>query len=314
MEEITLSQLDGVQVGQAENRAAGTGCTAVVAPAGVTASVWSPGFAPGSRELELLRPENTAPAIHGLLLAGGSAFGLSAAAGVVRHLRELGAGFDTGFVQVPLVPAAVIFDYPGNQSHGALPDETLGYQAALAANNDPVKSGPFGAGLSATAGKVAGPEFASPSGLGSHGLAVGGLLVAVLAVVNPLGSIVDPDSGRIVSGLRRPDGTLAGKSEILETMRVRSLGLTAPDPGHTVLVVVGTNARLSKLGAYRLARMAGVGLARTIYPAHLMYDGDTVFALTTNTGPLVDDSWLGALAADVVSRAILNSVPGSGHD
>ncbi len=309
---ISISQLDGFSVGHAEDRTAGTGCTAILTPGGATASGFTPGFAPGSREMDLLRPENTVPAIHGLLLTGGSAFGLAAAAGVVRFLLEQGAGFDTGLVRVPLVPAAVIFDYPRNQSAGLLPDEAMGYAAARNATRDPVGSGPFGAGLSATCGKAAGMEYASPSGLGSYGVIESGVAMTALAVNNALGSIVDPDTGTVISGLRRADGSVAGRAEILEALRRRSPALSGTDPGHTVLAAVATNARLDKLGAYRLARMAAVGLGRAVYPAHLTLDGDTVFALSSNTGPEADLNWLGALAAEVLARAIVASVPGQG--
>lgn len=316
MAEITLSQLDGFYVGQAEDRQAGTGCTAILTPEGAVASYHLPGFAPGSRETDLLRPDSLTPVIHGLLLTGGSAFGLAAASGVVKFLREQGVGYDTGFMRVPLVPAAVIFDYPGNKSNGALPDEAMGYRAAAAADKSPVPNGPFGAGLSAACGKLAGPDRSSPSGIGSYGLTTDdGLMVAALAVVNPLGGVLDPDTGVVISGPRQEDGLLADKKEIMEILRSRTIMSTA-EPGHTVLVAVGTNARLDKLGAHRLARMASAGMARVVYPAHLMHDGDTVFALSSNTGPEVDPSWLGALAADVVSRAIVNSTPRfwTGHD
>ena len=309
MTEITLSQLDGFYVGQAEDRVGGTGCTAILTPEGAVASYHLPGFAPGSRETDLLRPDSLAPVIHGLLLTDGSAFGLAAADGVVKFLRERGVGFDTGLIRVPLVPAAVIFDYPGNKSGGTLPDEAMGYRAAAAADKRPVPNGPFGAGLSAACGKLAGPDRSSPSGLGSYGLKMDdGLMVAALVAANPLGGIVDPDTGAVLSGPRLEGGRLANKKEILEMLRAQTVK-SAADPGHTVLVAVGTNARLDKLGAHRLARMASAGIARAVYPAHLMFDGDTVFALSSNTGPEVDLSWLGALAADAVSQALVRSAP-----
>jgi L-aminopeptidase/D-esterase-like protein len=306
--EITLTDLPGLTVGHCADPAAGTGCTVVLAPDGVAASGRTPGFAPGGRETELLRPENLVQKIHGLCLAGGSAFGLAAASGVVRFLREKGAGFDAGQVKVPLVPAAVIFDYPGNKSGGALPDESMGLLAARAASSAPVASGPLGAGLSASCGKIGGPGLSSPSGVGSYGQEIGGVRMAALVVVNPLGSIVDPRTGRIVSGLRAASGALSSPEEILEAMNGPPAGEGA-FPGNTVLAVVATDAPLTKLGLHRLALMAASGIARAVYPSNTMLDGDTVFALSTRTGPAADASWLGALAADAVSRAILNSVP-----
>jgi L-aminopeptidase/D-esterase-like protein len=243
-----------------------------------------------------------------LALSGGSAFGLASATGVVRYLQENGFGLPVGSIRIPLVPAAVIYDYPANQSAGRRPDEAMGYQAAANASRAPVVSGPYGAGYSAASGQICGRALASPSGLGSAGLAgSSGLKVAVLVVVNPLGSVVNPQTGAIISGLKRSDGnSLADRSEIL---RALAQG-TDPEVGRTVLVVVGTNAQLDKLGAYRLARMAGAGIARAIYPAHLLFDGDMVFALSSREGPQASISFLGALAAELVSQAIVNSVPG----
>jgi L-aminopeptidase/D-esterase-like protein len=278
-----------------------------VAPEGVKASFCSPGFAPGSRETDLLKPENSVQQIHGLCLAGGSAFGLAAANGVVKYLREKGIGFEVGSIKVPLVPAAVIFDYPANKSQGSLPDEHMGYEAARTADTAKVESGPFGVGYSAASGKIGDPDLSSPSGIGSFGYEIKGLQVAALAVVNSLGSVVDPENGWIMSGLRKAQGGLASREEILE-----ALSKMAPDDGsvpkNTVLVAIATNANLTKLDLYRLSLMASSGIARAIYPAHLTYDGDTVFAISTGTGPLVDANWLGALAADVVSKAIIKSV------
>lgn len=307
MRHVTISQIDGFFVGQSENRASGTGCTVILTPAGAVASAYNPGFAPGSRETDLLKPENTIEKIHGLLLAGGSAFGLAAADGVIKFLKEKNIGLNTGFVLVPLVPAAVIYDYPGNISEGALPDSSMGYLAAVQAGKKPVASGPFGAGLSATAGKAAGAGRASPSGIGSFGYADSDLMVAALCVVNPFGSVIEPESGRIISGLKRPDGSLANREEILEAIKDSSFKMVNSGAGNTVLVAVGTNARLSKIGAYRLARMASAGLNRAIYPCGLVYDGDTVFVLSSNTGPEADEAWLGALAAEAVARAIVES-------
>ncbi|MDR1489745.1 MAG: P1 family peptidase [Desulfovibrio sp.] len=312
MDVIDLRFVDGFLVGHAEDREAGTGCTAVLTPAGASASVYTPGFAPGSRETALLRPESSPQEIHGLLLAGGSAFGLSAASGIVRFLREQGVGLDTGAIRVPLVPGAVIYDYPGNKSQGLLPDEDMGYRAARAAGGKACMRGPHGAGVSARSGKIGGHERSSPSGIGSAGMTDDGLQLAALAVVNPLGSVVDPADGRIVSGLRRPDGSLASHGEILAAVKDAAGRMGDGAPGHTVLVVVGTNARLDKLGAFRVSRMAAAGIARAIFPAHLLFDGDTLFTLASNTGPVVDVNVLGAYAAQITAQAVLDAACSAG--
>jgi L-aminopeptidase/D-esterase-like protein len=270
-----------------------------------------------------MRPEALTGQVHGVCLAGGSALGLAAASGVARYLVETGAGFDTGPVKVPVVPAAVIFDYPGNLSGGRLPDEGTGYRAARGASAEPLEGGPRGAGVSAWSGRIAGNELCSPSGIGLYGLELpSGLQIAALAVVNALGSIMDRGTGRILSGARLPGGSLADREQIMVMLEKidppagndfsREDGGGAGKGGvteATTLAVVATNAPLGRLGALRLARMASAGMARTIYPAHLLFDGDTVFALATSGGPACGESWLGALAADVLAEAIMRSVP-----
>ncbi|MDR1607987.1 MAG: P1 family peptidase [Deltaproteobacteria bacterium] len=310
MTPITISEIEGFLVGHQEDQKLKTGCTAILGSVNLVASAYTPGFAPGSREMDLLKPESLVQSINGLLLSGGSSFGLAAATGVVKFLLEKNIGFPVGELVVPIVPGAVIFDYPANQSQGRLPDAAMGYAAAAKASQEPVLSGPYGAGYSAASGKIGDLSLSSPSGLGSYGLAAqNGLKVAVLAVVNPLGSVINPKNGQIISGFRRPNGQLASRGEILAALNTAKAPDSQPETGHTVLVAVGTNAKIDKLGAYRLARMAGCGIARAIYPAHLMFDGDTVFALSSNLGPSVELSYLGALAADLVSEAIVRSVP-----
>jgi L-aminopeptidase/D-esterase-like protein len=314
MRRITISEIGGFSVGHWEDPVNRTGCTVILAPNGAVASSHHPGFAPASHETEVLRPQNSVEALHGLVLTGGSAFGLSAASGVVRHLLEQGAGLDTGHIKVPIVAGAAIYDYPRNRSQGRLPDERSGYEAARTASKEPVLSGPYGAGVSAASGQINGPELASPSGLGSYGVVADGVEMAALAVVNPLGSVVDYSTGRVVSGLKRPDGQLADQGEILESLRQRGQDGAIFQRQNTVLVAVATNAKLSKLDARRLAVMAAGGINRAVYPANTIWDGDTIFALASNGGPEVELGWLGALATEVVGRAIVvsaNDITGS---
>ncbi|MDR2611444.1 MAG: P1 family peptidase [Deltaproteobacteria bacterium] len=320
MREITVSEVDGILAGHAEDREARTGCTAVLAPEGAVAACRTPGFAPGSRETEALRPEGLTGIVHGVALCGGSAFGLAAASGVARFLAGKGIGFEAGGIRIPVVPAAVIYDYPGNLSRGALPDEATGRRAAEAASKAPLPGGSRGAGVSAESGRIADPGLTSPSGIGSFGLEFpSGFRLACLAVVNPLGSIVDHVTGRIVSGVRLPGGGLAGRQGILARLAERDAP-AAPGPRQadgppqaTVIALVATNAPLDRVGASRLAGMAAAGITRAVYPAHLLLDGDTVFALATSGGPVPGASWLGALAADALAEAILRSVPGGGE-
>jgi L-aminopeptidase/D-esterase-like protein len=316
MKEISLSEIEGFLVGHAESKEYGTGCTAVLAPEGAAASCYTPGFAPGSMETEALRPSSLVEKIHGLLLTGGSACGLSAAAGVREYLKEKGVGLKVRGLTVPLVSGAVIFDYPFNKSDGALPDRDMGYLAASNASSSPLLSGPFGAGTSARCGKLGDPLLSSPSGIGSYGLFLpSGIKIAALAVVNSLGSLLDPEKGEIISGVRHKDGSLLNRGEILELLAQASQAdgegeKEEPATANTVLVVVGLNSPIDKRDAHRLSRMAGAGIARAIYPAHLLYDGDTVFTMSAGGGPKADLSFLGALAADVAAKAIVRSAKG----
>jgi L-aminopeptidase/D-esterase-like protein len=310
VKEISIGEIDGFLVGHAESAEFKTGVTVILAPKGAPASAYVPGFAPGTREVELLDPKNLVPMVHAVALAGGSAFGLASGAGVVRWLTEQGLGFDVGDIKVPIVTGAVIYDYPGNLSQGKLPDENMGYEAAKNAKSGPVESGPVGAGVSAMSGRLAPNSQLSQSGIGSYGIELpSGLQIAAIAVVNPVGSVVDPKTGQIVSGARRPDGTLMTREEILQALSGEG-GESPADAGtRTVICAVATNAKLDKLDAHRLARMASAGVTRAVYPAHLLFDGDSVFALGAPDGKEYDVSYLGALAADVLAEAVLRSVP-----
>jgi L-aminopeptidase/D-esterase-like protein len=317
-----LTDIPGLLVGHWTDRAAGTGCTAILCPAGAVAGVDVRGGAPGSRELALLDPTCLVERVHGVLLAGGSAYGLAAADGVMRWLEEHGYGFDVGVGKVPIVPAAILFDLPIGRPD-VRPDAAAGYAACVAASAGPVPEGSVGAGTGATIGKLLGPKQATKGGLGTASRRYGdGLIVAALAVVNALGDVVDPANGRILAGARLPDGRAFADSLQVAAARLnlasprawsRSMAEAAPPAlTNTTLAVVATNARLTKAGATKMAQMAHDGLARTIRPAHTMLDGDLVFALAlgdaTQPAPHGDAGLLGALAAEVVSDAIVRAV------
>lgn len=288
----TITRIQGILVGHDSDQEGMTGCTVVLTPDGATAGVDVRGAAPGTRETDLLRPENLVQQVHGVILAGGSAFGLDAAGGVMRWLAEQGSGFDAGIARVPIVPGAVIFDLMEGDAH-AWPDAAAGYRACTVASAEPVSPGRVGAGTGATVAKVYGPQGARPGGVGSAvaELPAGGL-VGALVVVNALGEIFDPHSGRpLVSGV---GGTPPGGW---------------PLPGqNTTLGVVATDIPLSKAQCQRVAQMAHDGLARTIRPSHTMYDGDTIFVLSTGLGPTGDVNGVGILAAEVVAQAIVRAV------
>jgi L-aminopeptidase/D-esterase-like protein len=303
-----ITDVPGIRVGHATNAEAMTGCTVVLCPKeGAVGGVDQRGGAPGTRETDLLRPMHMVERAHAVLLAGGSAFGLDAAGGVVRWLEERGIGFDARAARVPIVPAAILFDLDVGDA-SIRPDAAMGYAACEAATGGVVAEGSVGAGTGCTVGKVLGPGQASKAGLGTASADLGGgLVVGALVAVNAFGDVVDPRSGEILAGARAPIG--GGFADTLATMKglVGKTVLRFAGGSHTVIGVVATNARLSKEGANKVAQMAHDGLARTIRPAHTMFDGDTLFALATGQKK-ADANLIGGYAAEVVAEAILRAV------
>jgi len=283
-----------------------TGCTVVLAPQGAVAGVDVRGAAPGTRETELLSPLNSVEKVHAVLLAGGSAFGLDAAAGVMRWLEERGLGVQIGPYTVPIVPAAILFDLCTGD-HAIRPDAAAGYAACVAASAEAPAEGNAGAGAGALVGKLLGLERAMKGGLGSASITAGGVTVGALVAVNAVGDVIDPASGRVVAGARSADcRTRIGAMPAI----LRGEPLAAMQPAAaTTLAIVASDAVLTKAQANKLAQMAHDGLARTINPVHTASDGDTVFALATGTGKAdADMTVLGALAAEVTARAVLRAV------
>lgn len=299
--DLTLTSIPGILVGHVTDSVNHTGCTAILCPSGFIPGVAVPGFAPGSRETDLMRSESMVQEIHGLLLTGGSAFGLAAASGVARFLAEQGAGFATKYARVPLVPAAVIYDLDMNLQAGKLPDEAMGYRAAQAATAEPVQQGAVGAGTGARCGRLG---HSAKSGLGSAGVQRGDIRVVALVVVNALGNVHDPDTGKWIAGATDEKGNPVQGRDVFDALA----GPADKATGNTVLTVVATNASLSKVQTNRLAHMAGAGLARSIRPAHLINDGDIVFALSAKQGPVVSESLLGAMGAEAVAHAAAAAV------
>ena len=318
-----LTDVPGLSVGHAQDDEALTGCTVVLCENEAVGGVDQRGGAPGTRETDGLHPMHLVQKVHGVVLAGGSAFGLDAAGGVMRYLEERGIGFDVRVARVPIVPAAILFDLSIGRAD-VRPDAAMGYQACLNAGAGPFAEGNVGAGTGATVGKILGIEQAMKSGIGSASFDLGrGIVVAALAAVNAFGDVIDPQSGKIIAGARsRADGTAGtGTGEYFaDTLRVMKLLVGEPAlvfgkppvPGNTVIGVVATNAGLTKEGANKIAQMAQDGLARTVRPAHTMLDGDTIFALSTGASPaesrVVDVNIIGAFAAEVFAQAVLRAV------
>ena len=287
-----ITRVAGIRIGHETDLTGITGCTVVLCPPGTTGSVDVKGGAPGTRETDAIRPGTSVNEIHAVLLTGGSAFGLAAAGGVARWLEEHEIGFDTGVAWVPIVPAAVLFDLAiGDAS--ARPDEAAGYAACEAAAEGEVEEGSVGAGTGATVAKQPDPAAGWKGGVGSASIEEGGVVVSALAVVNALGNVVDAD-GEPIAANRNPDA---------DPQRW---------PGaNTTLVVVATNAALSKERAQLLAQAGNEGLSLAVTPAHTMWDGDTVFAIATGEvdAPQRD---LEAMASPAVAEAIRRGVRAAG--
>jgi len=301
----TLTAVPGIKVGHYTLAERPTGCTVVLAETGATASVDVRGAAPATRETDLLDPVNLVQIAHAVVLAGGSAFGLDSATGVMRYLEEKKVGFEFGRAHVPIVPAAALFDLPvGN---GLIrPSADCGYKAATAASTASVAEGSVGAGAGATIGKAGGATRAVKGGIGSTAIALPtGLIVGAMVAVNAFGDVIDPQTGRVVAGVRAADGkSFADARTLLRTGAIRF----GNDGQNTTLGVVATNARLTKTEAKRVAQMAHDGYARAIAPAHTPVDGDAIFVLATGVlaGP-ADTGQIGALAADVIASAIVRA-------
>ncbi len=307
----SITDVPGLKVGHYTDPVGITGCTVVLCPEGAVGGVDVRGSAPGTRETDLMRPVRLVQEVHAVLLSGGSAYGLDAAGGVMRWLEEQGVGFDVGVGVVPIVPAAVLFDLTIGDPH-ARPDAAAGYAACQSADDGPVAEGNVGAGTGATVGKLFGPKFATKSGLGSASVKIGkGIIVGALVAVNAFGDVVDPETGRILAGTRKP--VVGGFVDTARRMQ-GDLGQTILGFANTTIAVVATSAYLSKEGANKMAQMAHDGLARSIRPIHTMFDGDTVFALATGKpdkkGRVKEADWsvIGAAAADVLAQAVVRAV------
>jgi L-aminopeptidase/D-esterase-like protein len=254
-----------------------------------------------------MQPMHLVQKAHAVVLAGGSAFGLEAATGVMRYLEERGIGYDTLVAKVPIVPAAILFDLAVGDA-AVRPDAAMGYAACQAADDGPVIEGDVGAGTGATVGKILGMGQAMKTGLGTASVDLGeGLVVGAIVAINAFGDVIDPQTGQIMVGTRLSDGT--GFADTLAVMRslVSKSSLEFAGPENTVIGVVATNARLNKEETSKVAQMAQDGLARTVRPAHTMFDGDTFFALATGTVE-ADVNTVGAYAAEVMAEAIVRAV------
>ena len=305
MNVISINDVAPVRIGQAENREAGTGCTVFICPDGMCAGLDVRGGGPASRESQILNPLAAAKAIHGIVLAGGSAFGLGASDGVMKYLEERGIGFDVGVTHVPLVSQADLFDLTVGRSD-VRPDAAMGYEAAKNALENPnYKDGNYGAGTGCTVGKIAGMNSCMKTGIGSHAIELNGLRVGAVVALNALGDVYDWKTGKKAAGLLTDDkkGFRNTADVLTENINVVSNRFT----DNTTLAVVITNAKFDKAALCKIAGMCHDGYARSIRPVHTSFDGDSIYAVSA--GELeADQEVVGTIAADVVSEAILNAV------
>lgn len=300
----SITDVKGITVGCWEDAAALTGCTVVLTgPRGAVCGVDVRGSAPGTRETDLLSPINLVEKVNAVLLAGGSAFGLDAAGGIMQYLEEKGIGHPAEPTVVPIVPGAVLFDLGVGDYH-IRPDRQSGYLACQAAGLK-VKEGNAGAGMGATVGKLRGYDFCTKGGQGTCSIKMAdGFTVGALVAVNAFGDVVNPQNGQIIAGVRNNDGSFPGtKAAWLQTQGKIKL----PVGSNTTIAVVACNGQFDKSKATKIAQMAHDGLARTIKPVHTMCDGDTVFALATGEMP-ADVNIAGILAQEALSRAVLRAV------
>lgn len=305
MKEISIRDIKNIHIGQTENKEAGTGCTVLISEKGMPAGLDVRGGGPASRDTQLLNPLAAAQEMHALVLAGGSAFGLGAANGVMKYLEEHDIGFDVGVTKVPLVAQSDLFDLTVADTF-TRPDANMGYEAARLAMEAPnYQDGNFGAGCGATVGKIGGMETCMKTGIGSYAVQVGQLQVGAVVALNALGDIFDYKTGKQVAGVLTEDKK--GFRSTAEIMRASTEVVENRFTGNTTLGIIITNAAFAKSQLCKIAGMTHDGYARSIHPVHTSADGDSIYAVSV--GDLkADQDLVGTLAAEVMSEAILRAV------
>lgn len=299
-----ITDVPGIRVGHATDASGLTGCTIVLADPEAVGGVELRGWATGIHGLDFLDPRHLTPTVNGVMLAGGSAFGLEAVWGAMQYLEAHGIGFPVGRTVVPHVAGAILFDLNVGD-HRARPDRSMGYRACSNAKPGPVEEGNVGAGTGASVGKLFGIARAMKGGVGSASVKVGELVVGALVAVNALGDVRDPETGQLLAGARDS----ASGTKLVDSAEALRRG-TAPAgfaPQHTTIGVVATNCRLAKPEATKVAQLAMLGFARALSPPHTAVDGDALFCLSL--GELrADLTTVGLAGADAVARAISRAI------
>lgn len=300
-----LTDVGNLKVGHAQNFDGLTGVTVIIPEKGAVCGVDVRGSAPGTRETDLLRPENLVEKVNCVMLSGGSAYGLNAASGIMKYLEEKELGMDVTVCRVPIVVGAVIFDLAVGDPH-CRPDLEMGYEACKNSKTEDTSMGCIGAGTGATVGKILGNDFSMKSGIGQASIQIGNLKIAALTVLNAFGDIYDAEKGIQIAGVYSRE-----EKKFLDTMKIyeeKTANYNAFNRAtNTTISIVATNAKLTKANCNKISQMAHDGYARSIEPVHTMFDGDTIFTIATGEVE-ADISFVGMTAAKVISRAISNAV------
>jgi L-aminopeptidase/D-esterase-like protein len=302
---VSITDIGGISIGHASDVEALTGVTVILAPSGMTGGVVVNGFASSTRQIDALSPYHIVPEVHAICIAGGSAYGLDAASGVMSYLEEMGCGFDVGVARIPIVPTAVIFDLRVGSSKRR-PDRDMGYRACQCATVRQIDEGTVGVGTGATVGKFYGVEQAMKGGVGVAADALNsGLLVGALAVVNAFGDIKDPATGKILAGARKAKDS----KELADTLGLMKQGVRRPVSAfqNTTIGVIITNAKLDKQHASIVAKMASLGMLKAVSPGQTLYDGDIVFTMASGQIE-VDYHTVGLMAEEVLLKAIIRGI------
>jgi L-aminopeptidase/D-esterase-like protein len=304
LKEISITEIDGIKIGNSENLDAVTGCTVIICEEGAAAGVDIRGGAPGTRETALLNPVNMIQQVHAVFLSGGSAYGLDAASGIMQYLEEKNVGFEVGATVVPIVSGAVLFDL-NIGDYKVRPDKAMGYSACINAERGIFTEGTSGAGTGATVGKILGTEHAMKGGLGAYSVQVDDLKIGAVVAVNCLGDVIDPEKCKIIAGAfsKEKKSFISIEDFMIKNYCHRSNAFN----GNTTIGAVITNASLTKAEMNKVASMAHNGFGRVIRPSHTMYDGDTIFALSTSKVE-ADVNVVGLLAANVIEKAVISGI------
>ena len=305
MKEILITEMNPIRIGQTENVDAATGCTVFICENGMRAGLDVRGGGPASRDSQLLNPLMAADSVHAIVLAGGSAYGLGAANGVMKYLEEKGYGLDVGVTKVPLVVQSDLFDLTVGDTF-VRPDADMGYAAAKNAFEEPnYRDGNYGAGCGATVGKMAGMDYCMKTGIGSYCISIGELKVGAVVALNALGDIYDWKNGAQIAGLLTEDKK--GLRSTVDFMKSHIAPVENKFVGNTTISIVMTNAFFEKASLCKIAGMAHDGYARSINPVHSSVDGDSIYAVSVGDVK-ADQDVVGMLAAEVVSEAIIRAV------